>query len=277
MTVRYNSHTKDWTRNFFIKYPQLYLPILESMKSQSQYEVEKLDKIFQEWNVPTGSKILDLSCGIGRHSIYLAKKGYQVVGYDISAFYLQRAKVWAAKVLTDRLERVRFYQGDVYKAAEVLSRHGESCFDAIIIMFNSLGYSGEHRDVQMLKGILKVAAKNCILITETDNRDWWFGNFQPSKNLEYDKLEVHQTWKLDPETSVAQGRWKFYEKIGKNKNLRLIRDLPSSLRLYSLHEVIRIINSSGWKYLRSYGGTGTSEPVSHDSRDILSISQKLIN
>ena len=36
-------------------------------------------------NIKKGSKILDLACGIGRHSIYLEKIGFKVVGTDKSS------------------------------------------------------------------------------------------------------------------------------------------------------------------------------------------------
>jgi 2-polyprenyl-3-methyl-5-hydroxy-6-metoxy-1,4-benzoquinol methylase len=37
-------------------------------------------------------KILDIGCGIGRHSIELAKRGYKVTGVDLSESLLKRAK-----------------------------------------------------------------------------------------------------------------------------------------------------------------------------------------
>ncbi|MCP3872111.1 MAG: class I SAM-dependent methyltransferase [Desulfobacteraceae bacterium] len=36
--------------------------------------------------------ILDYGCGIGKHAIYLNKKGYNVVGFDISEHYIKKAK-----------------------------------------------------------------------------------------------------------------------------------------------------------------------------------------
>ena len=39
-----------------------------------------------------GGEILDVACGAGRHAIPLARAGYRVVGVDISADFLDRAK-----------------------------------------------------------------------------------------------------------------------------------------------------------------------------------------
>ncbi|PKO12237.1 MAG: hypothetical protein CVU39_25150 [Chloroflexi bacterium HGW-Chloroflexi-10] len=38
------------------------------------------------------SRILDLGCGTGTHSLYLTSKGYQVTGIDLSAKAIETAK-----------------------------------------------------------------------------------------------------------------------------------------------------------------------------------------
>lgn len=52
-------------------------------------ELEFLLELFQ---LPQGSSILDIGCGVGRHSIELAKRGYQMTGVDISAGMLFQAR-----------------------------------------------------------------------------------------------------------------------------------------------------------------------------------------
>ena len=208
-------------------------------------------------------KYLDLSCGIGRHSINLAKKGYQVVGYDPSPLYIEKAKQSAIDEIAGAQTEIRFYQAEVCKVAEVLLANGESDFNAII-MFDSVGFMGEAQDIQMLTDIFKLAATNCILVTETENRDWIIRNLQPQVNLDFEKLEIHEIWRFNLETSVAESRSKFYEKNPNGTSLCLVLDINTSLRLYSLHELIRIINSAGWKYIKSLGDILTLEPASSE-------------
>ena len=57
-------------------------------EAEGEKEATALERIFDEFDVPRASKILDLSCGIGRDAINLSKKGYQVVGYDPSPLYI---------------------------------------------------------------------------------------------------------------------------------------------------------------------------------------------
>ncbi|MGH7558948.1 MAG: class I SAM-dependent methyltransferase [Gemmatimonadota bacterium] len=42
-----------------------------------------------------GRDVLDLCCGPGRHSVLLAKKGFNVTGVDRSAFLLRKARAHA--------------------------------------------------------------------------------------------------------------------------------------------------------------------------------------
>jgi SAM-dependent methyltransferase len=44
-----------------------------------------------------GKRALDIACGEGRNSIYLAKQGFEVVGLDISGAGLDKARAWMAK------------------------------------------------------------------------------------------------------------------------------------------------------------------------------------
>ncbi len=83
---------KNWAHILFVEHPDLFLPELEALKNQTTPEVDGLCKIFEEFQIFKKSRILDLSCGIGRHAIELAARGYQVVGYDPSNFFIDKAK-----------------------------------------------------------------------------------------------------------------------------------------------------------------------------------------
>jgi len=58
----------------FVKYPHLYLPELLKMEDLAEAEVNGICEILDGFKIRR-SKILDFSCGIGRHSIRLANKG----------------------------------------------------------------------------------------------------------------------------------------------------------------------------------------------------------
>ncbi|UCD09486.1 MAG: methyltransferase domain-containing protein, partial [Dehalococcoidales bacterium] len=45
--------------------------------------LREIDFLVEELALPKGSRILDIGCGTGRHSIELAKRGYIMTGVDI--------------------------------------------------------------------------------------------------------------------------------------------------------------------------------------------------
>jgi SAM-dependent methyltransferase len=268
----YQIAPEHWTETLFVRHPELYLPFIQSEKLYANQDVEGLHRIFDEFNVGGGSRILDLNCGIGRHAIQLANAGSEIVGYDLSLYYLEEAQSYANSTL-DRKSRIRFYQGESNIAGEVLSKNGERDFNAIIIMSNSIGYNTEDYDIQTFKSIFEVADKDCIIIIETENRDWRIRNFQPYINLQFQELEVFEQWKFDLLSSYAEGNARFYRNQ-KGLDLRLLLDLDLRLRLYSLHELRKLLIASGWNYVKSYGNLKTLESPSFGSEHIVTIGQK---
>lgn len=269
-----NEQKQNWTDTLFVRHPELYLPFLERDKKLAEEEVFWLLRIFDRYHVPRGAKILDLSCGIGRHTVNLAKMGYELVGYDLSSYYLEKAKALGNELVGND-GMMRFYQGEAAAAGKVLSRNGDRDFNAIIIMGNSFGFLDENYDSKTLMNILTVAAKSCVLVIQTENRDWRIRNFQPYINFEFEELEVFQNWNLNLETSTALGRSKFYLKDSTNKKLNLVLDLDITIRLYSVHELMKLINTAGWSYLTSYASSPALQRASYDAEHILIIGQKI--
>lgn len=52
----------------------------------------EVESILSLLEIAPGSKVLDLCCGIGRHSLEFARRGYRVTGVDRTSVYLQTAR-----------------------------------------------------------------------------------------------------------------------------------------------------------------------------------------
>lgn len=77
-----------WYREIFDEdYLRVYGPLFKPERTAK--EVEFLLGVLA---LKPGASILDLCCGYGRHSIELARKGFQVTGYDLSEHLLGAAK-----------------------------------------------------------------------------------------------------------------------------------------------------------------------------------------
>jgi cyclopropane fatty-acyl-phospholipid synthase-like methyltransferase len=263
-----------WAYTLFVKQPELYLPVLESGKETAIAQTDGLCKILNGLGISQGAKILDLACGIGRYSIPLARRGYEVVGYDLSPQYIDYAKKWAKVGEGLKENTLRFYQGDIRDVTEVLSIAGETGFNAIISMETSHGYFGEEEDNRMFKELLKIAAHNSVFIIEAVSRDGLVRKFKPhSINSISDIVEQRQIREFNLETSEMENDWRFYEKMS-NGDLKLLLTLAVIHRIYTLYELKNVLENAGWKYHSSYGSVRTLEPVIIDSFYMVIVSQK---
>lgn len=88
-----------------------------------------------------GSRLLDLACGKGRHSIYLAQKGYEVVGVDLSPESIAHAQQFEQ-------ENLHFATHDMRQPLEL------PAFDYVFNLFTSFGYfPTEEEHVQTLQAM----------------------------------------------------------------------------------------------------------------------------
>lgn len=132
---------KKWYEELFENYAIKY-----DNESFTQGTIGECDFLEKEIEYNKEVKILDIGCGTGRHSIELAKRGYNVVGVDLSESMLQRAKEKAAE---QNLEIV-FQKEDARKLPYL------NQFDLIIILCEG-GFSLMETD-QMNFQILQNAA-----------------------------------------------------------------------------------------------------------------------
>src|SRR5207253_3938242 len=93
-----------------------------------------------------GGAILDVACGAGRHAIPLARAAYRVVGVDISADFLDRAKR-ASDV------PIEWHQRDMRDLPWTARFDGALCFG------NSFGYLGRAGSLASIASVAKALKK----------------------------------------------------------------------------------------------------------------------
>ena len=82
---------------------------------------------------PKDSLMLDLACGKGRFSRFLAAEGYEVIGADLSAKSIASNQQFAT-------ERLQFFEHDMRKPFRI------NYFDYVFNIFTSFGYFQNNRD-----------------------------------------------------------------------------------------------------------------------------------
>lgn len=188
-----------------------------------------------------GATILDVGCGLGMHAIELTRRGYLVVGLDLSLPMLSRA----GEEAKDLGLRINFLHGDMRDMTF------DGAFDAVLCWGTTLGYfddEGNRKALKRLHSALRIGGK---LLLELCNRDfvirsqpnlvWFEGDgcicMEETKfNYLQSRLEVSRNVMLD------DGRQ---------------REKQYSLRLYSLHELGQMLSANRFRTLGVSGSTAT--------------------
>jgi SAM-dependent methyltransferase len=110
---------------------------------------QEIDFLFERLDLHAGSRVLDLGCGPGRHSLALARRGVDVVGVDHSEAFVALARAAAqAEGLTAE-----------FRAADVRDLEEHDAFDAAVCLcqggFGLLGGSGDEAVIAKFAAALR--------------------------------------------------------------------------------------------------------------------------
>jgi len=127
--------------------------------------------------------VLDLGCGVGRHCIYLAKNGFDVVGIDVSESALRMAKEWARQ---ENTKNVAFTQ-----AAMTNIPLGDCHFDAVISV--SVIHHAVKRDIiKTIDEIHRILKRNGLFLANLASvRDHRYGT---GKKVEADTFRIWEAF-----------------------------------------------------------------------------------
>ncbi len=123
-----NQSSKKWFDSWF---DSPYYHILYKDRNYREAQIF-MDNLTHYLNMDEGSKVLDLACGKGRHSIYLNQLGYDVLGVDLSENSIEIASKNTNTSLHFRVHDMR--------------EPFEEKFDGIFNLFTSFGYFENEED-----------------------------------------------------------------------------------------------------------------------------------
>lgn len=227
---------------------------------------KQVDFIVHALHLNGNERILDLACGYGRHSLELARRGYSVVGVDITESYIKDAKCSAKAENLD----IEFICSDVrnYK--------GNEDFDAVLNLADgAIGYlENEAENLKIFKVIadaLKPGGKSLLDICNQEHAVMHF----PKRHWEIGSQRISFPWfdYLEEEKRMLYGS--FDIPIGAPALPPETLEADSSIRLYSYTEVAKIFHELGLKVLHGYGDYDVDVPVDHKHLQLIIVSEKL--
>jgi SAM-dependent methyltransferase len=187
--------------------------------------------IEESLGVQKGGVVLDLACGAGRHAVEMAARGYNVVGYDLSLAMLARA----ADEAHDRKQKLNFLHGDMRDMGF------EEMFDGIYCWSTSFGYFDDEKNQLVAQRIHRALRTGGMLLLDLANRDF-VTQRQPSLVwFEGDGCVCMDEMRVDFITSRLKVKRMVILDDGRT------REMDYSIRLYTLHELGRMLHDVGFK------------------------------
>lgn len=152
--------------------------------------------------LPSGSRILDVPCGQGRHAHLLAEAGFKVEGLDYSEPLLKIARQRGTG------PNLHYTRGDMRR----LPSRWTGKFDAVVNLFTSFGFFTDPADdARVIREFARVLKPGAVLLWHGGSRDgvmarflsrdWWETtdativahqrSFDPLSGV----LEIESTWR----------------------------------------------------------------------------------
>ncbi|HYP89948.1 MAG TPA: methyltransferase domain-containing protein [Polyangiaceae bacterium] len=197
--------------------------------------------IEESLGVAAGGVVLDLGCGSGHHAVEFASRGYGVVGYDLSLYQL----ALAADVAQERGQKINFLQGDMREMAF------EEMFDGVFSWNTSFGYFEEDKNLAVAQRVFKALRPGGMFLIDVINRDFAAASAPCTVWYEGDSCVCMDDMSVDYISSRLRVKRSIILDDGRTKESLF------SLRLYSLHELGKLLHEVGFRVTEASGHPAT--------------------
>jgi SAM-dependent methyltransferase len=199
------------------------------------------DFVEDSLGVAQGAMVLDLACGTGRHAIELTKRGYHVVGFDLSLAMLARA----ADEAQERSSKLNFVQGDMREMTF------EETFDGVYCWNTSFGFFEEEKNAQVIARVHKALKKGGQFLLDVANRDYLATQTPSLAWFEGEGCICMDEMNIDHITSRMKVKRTMMMDDGRT------REIEYSIRLYALHELGKLLHDHGFRVAEVSGRIAT--------------------
>ena len=233
-------------------------------------ETDFLEEVFKSCSLVEVKRVLDVGCGTGFHSIELAKRGYEVVGVDLSPEMVKIARSKAKG-----FPNVSFLQADATRL-----EFAEE-FDAAIAMYGVISYFVSDAELlSLLRSVRRALKPGSVFVFDTWNLIGVHG-----KRVYYE-TPFASFRKSGSMLAVKEERWRidFVEQVADAEIDWSIIDLARSsvdafsyklrLRLFTLRELVHVLRETGFELCKAYEDY-SKLPFTEESPEIVVVTRAL--
>jgi SAM-dependent methyltransferase len=209
-------------------------------------------------NLPEQAAVLDLGCGIGRHTLGFAAKGFRTTGVDRTSAYLDRARAEASQ----RALTVEWVEADMRQFCR------PDAFDLAVNLLTSFGYfadpAEDRRVIDNLYASLKPGGHLVmdlmgkeVLARIFQQRDW---HEEPDGTTVLEERTITDDWgRIDVRWITLHGTERHEYRYG--------------LRLYAASELNGLLSAAGFGPVKTCGSfAGT--PYDHEAERLIVVARK---
>ncbi len=223
----------SWTKDYF---DDTYASMFLAQIGQERTE-EQVDLVTSVMGLEPPSIIADIGCGLGRHSIELAKRGFTVQGFDSNPNYLKQA---TEDAVAEGVSDAFFIHMDMREFDHTKT------FDALISIWVSFGYFDDATNEDIFDRMVKSIKSGGSIFIDVENREYILQHYIPER------------WRMK-EDSLLLERSQFDHARSVNKCRRTIikhgikKTTTREIRLYSAHEIVNLAKKHGLMDIRLLG------------------------
>jgi cyclopropane fatty-acyl-phospholipid synthase-like methyltransferase len=203
---------------------------------------DEVDFLVEALNLQLGASILDVPCGLGRHSIELCRRGYQMTGVDLSEESIAEAKRYAAEAGLS----VEWVHADMTALDSVCGRQK---FDGAFCFGNSFGYMDYKSTIGFLHALSSCLKVGAVFVLDTGlAAESLLPNLQTRKWYKIDDMYMFSDATYDGESSQLRTQYTFIRDGA-------IQTGVTTYFIYTVAELKRLFSMCDLEVRNLYGST----------------------
>ncbi|MBL8622373.1 MAG: methyltransferase domain-containing protein [Myxococcales bacterium] len=245
---------KPWFEELFDEDYLRTLPFLTPQTTQAEAAM-----VVESLGLTPGAQVLDLGCGYGRHAMELAARGMNMVGVDLSLPMLLRGADEAQRRGLD----INFVHVDMREI------DFDAQFDGAYCLFSTFGFFDDETNKKTASLVAKALKPGAKFMLEVLNRDYVIGDLPTRVWWEGDGCVVLEEVEFNYFSSRVQSKRSVVFDDGRQIEQEI------SIRVYSLHEIGKLLHAAGLRVLEVSGSMATKGRfLGNRSREIIVIAER---